>query len=363
MAWLRDTDLPTPPEEHAAIIQEIAPTLDVHCPGMPFRRIEIPTLNRTLSNVMAHPSSADPDSHKAGLEQYLLLGGNCIHLHGEGGESHSRRATGRWLAQRGLRPEFFLCTQICHDGWDEAAGVAIDRFTAAAVAEDINADLELLGTEYLDFVYLDDNPQASFQPVLEAIGSQIESGRLRSFGVRNWEASRLTAAQEYLSSATLPPIAAIVTTELALASTTAPLWPEYVAFEPELRQAVEALHLPVFAHAHDINIGQCLYGAQAATAGPRRHWVERWNHPANGPLVQRVQQYAATHELTPREVNLAWLLGQPFPCIAVTPLPYLLMEGRSEYERASQLRLSEPDRDWLRAPLSQGFDPGSATVA
>jgi aryl-alcohol dehydrogenase-like predicted oxidoreductase len=326
---------------------------------MPFRQIEIPSLKRTLSNVMAHPSSADPDSHESGLDEYLSLGGNCIHLHGEGGETHSRQATCRWLERRGLRAEFFLCTQIGHDGWDEAAGAAIDRFTAAAVAEDIDTDLELLGTDYLDFVYLDDNPRVSFQPVLEAIGSQIASGRVRSFGVRNWQAERLTEAHAYLSSTSLPQIAAIVTTELALASATAPLWPEYVPFEPELRQAVEAFHLPVFAHAADFTLGQCLYNGASATAAPRHHWLERWNHPANVSLIPRVQSFAATHRLTPREVNLAWLLTQPFPCIAVTPLPYLLMDRRHEYDRASQLLLNESDRTWLQC-VGASRDPVNA---
>jgi aryl-alcohol dehydrogenase-like predicted oxidoreductase len=316
---------------------------------MPFRQIELPTLKRTLSNVMAHPSSANPETHEGGLNEYVRLGGNCIHLHGEGGEVHTRRVTGRWLQQRSLRLEFFLCTQICHAGWDEDAGHAIDRFTAAAVSEDIDADLELLGTEYLDFVYLDDSPQASFEPVIEAIGRQIERRRVRAFGLRNWNARRVMAAHAYLFSTSLPQIAAILTTELALATASAPIWPEYVPFDREFRQAVETLHLPVFAHAADINLGQCLYGDADATASLRRHWVERWDVPANLQLVQRVQRFAATHGLTPREVNLAWLLNQPFPCIAVLPLPYLLMDRRSEYDHASQFLLNEDDRARLRA--------------
>ena len=94
--------------------------------------------------------------------------------------------------------------------------------------------------------------------------------------------------------------------------------------------------------------------ASASTAMPdaiaslRRHWLERWDHPANVPLVQRVQRFATTHGLTTREVNLAWLLNQPFPCIAVVPLPCLLMGRRSEYDRASQFLLNEVDRASLR---------------
>ncbi len=171
---------------------------------MGFRQIEIPALDRVLSNIMAHPSSADPETHERGLDEYARLGGNCIHVHAEGEETHTRSATGRWLQRRGCQQEFFVCTQICHAGWDEAAARPIDRFTAAAVSEDIDADLDLLGTEFLDLVYLDDNPQSPFEPVVEGIGREIGLGRVRAFGVRNWDARRLAAAQEYLYAASLP---------------------------------------------------------------------------------------------------------------------------------------------------------------
>jgi hypothetical protein len=117
-----------------------------------FRRLNVPSLRRSLSNVMACPSSAEPDSHQAGLEEYYRLGGNCIHLHGEGGETHSRRAVGKWLRERDVRPDFFLCSQICHEGWDPVGQRAIDRCTPEAVVADIAADLDLAGTDYLSSI-------------------------------------------------------------------------------------------------------------------------------------------------------------------------------------------------------------------
>lgn len=126
---------------------------------MPLRQIEVPSLGRKLSNLMAAPSSAEPETHEAGLDEYRRLGGNGLHLHGEGGETHSRRVTGQWLQRHGLRSEFFVCTQICHDTWDEANHKPIDRFTAEAVATDIAVDLDLLGTKYLDLVYVDDSAE------------------------------------------------------------------------------------------------------------------------------------------------------------------------------------------------------------
>ena len=322
--------------------------LGVRLVRMGFRRIEIPILKRALSNIMAIPSSADPETHEFALDEYARRGGNCIHIHGEGGETHTRRATGRWLERCGLRPEFFLCNQICHTGGDEAAGLVIDRFTPVAVSEDIETDLDLLGTEFLDFVYLDDSPPAPFEPIIEAIAKEIERGRVCAFGVRNWNAERLTAAQAYLSSASLPKIAAIVTTELALAVASAPLWPEYVPFDSELRTTAESQELTVFAHAADINLGHFLYESADAVTALRRRWIERWHHASNAPLIQRVKRFAYARGLTTREVNVAWLLNQNFPCIAIAPLPDIRTEHGVEYERASQLVLSDLERAMLR---------------
>jgi hypothetical protein len=46
-------------------------------------------------------------------------------------------------------------------------------------------------------------------------------------------------------------------------------------------------------------------------------------------------------------VNLAWILNQSFPSIAVVPLPYLLAARRSEYEHASEIVLGGAAREWL----------------
>jgi hypothetical protein len=137
--------------------------------------------------------------------------------------------------------------------------------------------------------------------------------------------------------------AAIVTTELAMATSTEPLWPEYIPFDAELRQVVCASGLGVFAHADDFNVGQCLYEDRDATAVMRPRWVRRWEHPDNRGLVQRVRRFAAACGLTPRELNVAWLLNRPFPVVAVVSLPSLLTARGIEYERASRLRLADDE--------------------
>ncbi|HEY3836291.1 MAG TPA: aldo/keto reductase [Bryobacteraceae bacterium] len=171
--------------------------------------------------------------------------------------------------------------------------VPLIAFTPEGVSEDIDADLELLATDYLDLVYLDDNPEARPESVIEEIGREIGSGRARAFGVRNWKPERITEAQAHLARESLPAIAAVFTTALALAMPTAPLWPEYIPFDSELRRVVCSLNLAVFAHAGDVNIGHCLYRDNAPGGEYASRCWRRWDNPPNVELAGRVRRFAA----------------------------------------------------------------------
>ncbi|MFO1496932.1 MAG: aldo/keto reductase [Verrucomicrobiota bacterium] len=314
---------------------------------MPLRQIDIPGLRASLTNVMACPSSAAPDWHQAGLDHFHQLGGNCIHLHGEGGETHSRRGVGQWLKRWGLREQFFLCSQIGHEGWDPIARRAVNRCTPEAIAEDISTDLALLGTDYLDLVYIANPPGPALPAVLEAVVGEIDYGRIRAFGVRNWPAEDIRAAQAHAESLGAAGIRAIVTTELALPSARSPLWPQDIPFRL-LEEVVRDLGLAVFAHADDFNIGEYLFEESTAAVHPR--WKQRWEQPANRLLAERVRQLSVRNGHAPQVINLAWLTNRPFPVVALLSLPDLLSARGATVESASCLVLSEADDKTLRCP-------------
>jgi len=307
------------------------------------RRVEIAGFEKSLSVLMAAPSSGHPETHREGLDAFRRSGGNCIHLHGEGGETHSRTATGEWLRTNSLRDDFFLCSQICHEGWDEAAQQSICRFTADAVHADIDEDLRLIGTVFLDLVYLDDRPDLPFDPVLGALFDEVETGRIRSIGVRNWTPDRIRDSHQYLSDRGGSNIRALITTELALPIASEPLWPGYVPFDEPLRRVVDDLDLTVFAHAGDLTSGQCLFGGENATARMRPHWVDRWDTVRNAKLVERVREMATKYRCSERVIGIAWLLNRPMRVIAIVGLTDLLGPNWSDLERAAQLELSRSD--------------------
>lgn len=315
---------------------------------MPYRQVNIPSFGRTLSNLMGAPSSSQHGGHEAGLDAFRELGGNCLHLHGEGGETESKEATGKWLRDCGNREDFFLCTQVCHDSWDEVNRRPINRFTPEALREDVIIDLELLGTGHLDLVYLDDSPLSACEPMVDAMAEEIACKRVRAFGVRNWRAERIRAAIAYATARSLPRISAIVTTELSLPRAARPLWPEYLPFDAELFDVVNEWSLTVFAHVEDFTSGQVLFGGEDALSRMRPEWISRWDAPGNPEIVSRVREYAKAKGLTPREVCIAHTLGHGFPVIGMVGLPSLAGKLCQEYERASGIVQDESDRVWLR---------------
>jgi aryl-alcohol dehydrogenase-like predicted oxidoreductase len=316
---------------------------------MGFADTLVPSVGRRLSRLMAAPSSAQPDTHFAGLDAYQRLGGNSIYLHGEGGETHSREATGRWLTEHRLRTEFFLCTQVCHDDWDDTNNRPVDRFTSAGIAEDVAKDLDLIRVERIDLISLGDNPNSPFEPVIDAISREIKAGRVGAYGLRSWSAKRIRLAVDFVNRAGIYPPAAVFTTELSLPRAISPLWPEYIPFSRAVEELVLETRLAVFAHVEDFNIGQSLFGAEEIPAPLRSKWVTRWHHPDNAALVQRVEAFAVHRGLTPREVNLGWVLQRPFPVVGIISLPILLTDRSVQYERASKMVFGDNELEALRA--------------
>jgi aryl-alcohol dehydrogenase-like predicted oxidoreductase len=312
---------------------------------MPLRRVQVPAFGRSLSNIMACPTSAEPDAHEPGLDLYHSLGGNCIHLHGEGGETHSRVATGKWLRSRN-RPDFFVCAQVCHEGWNESAQQPIDRMTPESLAEDVATDLELTGLDHLDLVYAANPPPASPERFLEAVAGEISRGRIGAFGVRNWTTEQIRFIHARLISLGTPGISAVVTTELALPAANNPLWPGDIPFA-QIEPAVREPGIATFAHADAFNQGRHLFEPTDEAVHPR--WIKRWNSPANLALAQRVREFASARNLSPAAVSLAWLLNRPFPVIALLGLSELMSTDRGVIEQASQFQLEPMEASMLAA--------------
>jgi aryl-alcohol dehydrogenase-like predicted oxidoreductase len=314
---------------------------DVEVPGDWKMDSEMLTIDSNYP-IMAALSSAQPETHQDGLNLFRHKGGSMLHLHGEGGETHSRKAAGEWLNQHDLRSQFTVCTQICHDDWDEANQSPIVRFTPEGAAEDIAADLQLIRSSYVDVVYLDDHSELPFEPIIEFLAAEVRAGRIRHIGVRNWLPERLKALCSFANTVLPNGIEALVTTELSLLTALSPLWPEYVPFDDQIAKLVRERNLVVFVHCSDITTGQCLFGDDEPVARFRAHWVERWQQECNKPIVENVVRKADTFCTTPRAILLAWMLSRPFRVVPIVGAPDLL-----RYDADYQVAITNWPQIWV----------------
>jgi len=86
-----------------------------------------------------------------------------------------------------------------------------------------------------------------------------------------------------------------------------------------------------------------VFGDEDALARMRPEWVQRWQLSANFDLARYVREIADVHRWTSRETQIAWLLNQDFPVIAIVDLPSLLTDTGVEYRRGAQLKLATTD--------------------
>lgn len=317
---------------------------------VPIPSLAHPLLCRGVSRLVAHPSSADPSATAVGLDAFRAIGGNAIYLHGEGGETETRRATARWLGERGLRDAFTLAVSIAHDEWDESRQRPIDRFNAAGIHDDVRSNLSLLDTR-LDLACVGDQPHSPFEPVLDALARERDAGRIHGVILSNWSSSRLGEAIDHAHRFGGPPVTGILTSEAAAFTATEPLWPEYTPYA-SVEGLVTRHDLLVLAHADDLNIGQCLFGDESETARLRPEWVRRWSTGENRRMAERLSALATATGRSCRALNLAAVLTKSPLLSLIVPLPAMIDGRRDDYLDAAARPLTEHELNPLRSGSS-----------
>lgn len=247
----------------------------------------------------------------------------------QGGESET--VIGRWLKARpGMRQRITLFTKVGSDmGRPGEKGLS-----ARWIAEAAEASLRRIGTDVIDLYFAHwpdaETPQ---EETLAAFGALRDAGKIRAIGASNLDAAQLGHALA-LADAGLPAYQV--------------LQPEYNlyargSFEGPLRDLCIARGLGVvsyFALASGFLTGK-YRGPQDLGQSARGEDMGDYFTPRGFAILDALDRVAATHNVTPAEIALAWVMAQPgitAPIASATKTAHV-----ESFARAAALSLTTED--------------------
>jgi aryl-alcohol dehydrogenase-like predicted oxidoreductase len=229
----------------------------------------------------------------------------------------SERTLGLWIAARGIRDRVLIITKGCHPNRVTAS----PRITSKALAEDVVRSLARLRTDYIDLYLLHrDDPSMPVEAIVDVLSEEQARGRVRAFGVSNWNHQRLRKAIS-LGSARGLRIAAS-SPQFSLIAWTKDPWPggsfsiSGLSGSDE-RAWYEKTGVPVIAWSplargafKDRQVG----GRRRPSAGAFLSGLVRHSYRSadNLQVIERARAMAGTKGATSAQIVLAYVLAQPF---------------------------------------------------
>lgn len=245
----------------------------------------------------------------------------------QGGESET--IIGQWLASRGNRDGVVLFTKV---GMEMPDGQGL---SASWIEQSIENSLRRLQTDYVDvyFSHIHDN-DVPVEETLQAYDKLIRAGKVRTVGASNHTAEQLDAALKVADSNSLPRYRV--------------LQPEYnlhdrASYDGPLRDLAMQEGMGVvtyFSLASGFLSGKYRSDADLGKSA-RGGAIERYLTPRGMQILDALDEVAETHNATPAEVALAWLMARPgvtAPIASATRIQQL-----DSLIRSSQLALTDRD--------------------
>ena len=261
----------------------------------------------------------DQGKSNAILDTFAGLGGNFIDTARSYGDwipdapaGASERAVGAWLKTRN-RDEFVIATK--GGFFDMRAGDYRNRVTPDDISVDLGQSLDHLGVDLIDLYFLHtDNPESPVEPIIDALITHREAGRIRHFAASNWAADRIRAANAYAASIGKEGFVASETFwGLALPDVAAAAQQGYVHYYEGEYEDLHAAGLPIIAYAAQSGG----YFTKLAAGPVGDQLAARYANPANQRRLAVVQALAEKHGVSINEIVLSYLLSQPNQTIAI----------------------------------------------
>jgi len=251
----------------------------------------------------------DDETSFAIMDAYYEAGGRFLNTAHEYGNGHSERVVGKWIRERGIRDEITL-TSKCGEDHSKPGAVAMH---AEELFEDIDETLSRSGLDYVDFYLLHlDDPTVPVGEIMDALYEIRRQGKILYYGCSNWSIERQQEAAAWADAHGYPRFA-IDEIEMNLARKNRPnhgssikwLDDEYIAYHENTAMAVGA-YSPI------CNGLFTKYLRDGDTSAWLPWQLASYENEYNFEAARRVQKAAYETGLTPTQLQLAWVLSQPY---------------------------------------------------
>jgi len=254
--------------------------------------------------------SSDEAASREALDAYMAGGGNFIDtadIYSRWVEGHSggesEAILGRWMQERGNRHQVVLATKAGGAMGDGPNDKGLSRAHLVAAVED---PLRRLRTDYIDLYQAHfDDPATPLDETLRAFDDLVRQGKVRYIGASNYSAWRLTRAlwesdrRGYVRFESLQPYYNLAGRE---------------DYERELEPLCRDQQIGVIAYsslASGFLSGKYRRGQPMPESARASGVARRFMNDRGFTVLDTVERVARTHDATPSQVALAWLMARP----------------------------------------------------
>ena len=254
---------------------------------------------------MTFGREADEETSFKLMDRYVDLGGNFMDTADAYSSGGSEEVIGRWLKQRGSRDKIVLATKV----WAVMGpGPNDGGLSRLHIQRAVEASLKRLQTDVIDLYQIHRwDPGAPLEETMEALNDLVRQGKVRYIGCSNLKAWHLSKS-------------------LRIAKENH--WSRFVSIQPVYNAINRSIESEILPLCQEMGLGVITYNPlaggmltgkykrqEAMPTGARleafQSYYERYYTDEAFNIVGRFLEAAQGRNISPAQLALAWVLGEP----------------------------------------------------
>jgi len=254
------------------------------------------------------------------LDYYFEMGGKVIDTARvycdwlPEGKDTSEKIIGKWLKSRGIaRDEVIIVTKCSHPPLDN---MKKSRLSKEDIDTDITRSLELIGTDYVDILFLHrDNKNVAVSGIIDGLNDVMSKKMTKFIGASNWTGERIMEANYYANKSSQEGFS-ISQISYSLAITTPKECHDetLVCMNPAEHKFYSKNDFPVMAFASQ---AKGFFSKYQAMDELTQKINARFYSEQNVKRAEVVAKLAKEKGVSPATISIAYITSQKMPATAI----------------------------------------------